>query len=349
MQVNVFGTQVEAASSVGPYVPTTSVSASGSGATATFTVANLDAGSHDLIAAYPGDSNISPSSSASGSAVLTVGKTNASSITVTSNANPATYNQSITFTVNVGAVDGITPTGSVTLLSDGNSIGSGTLTNGSVTITTSALPAGTHSIVAQYGGDANYDTGTSSPLSEVVNKANPSSPITVASAPNPSTFGSAVTFTATLPADATVGSTVSFLDGGTSIGTGSVVAGGTATFSTSTLSVGSHTITISWGDSNYTTTTSTAITQTVQKTAANVTIATSLNPSTYGNLVVFTGTLTGVNGVVPTGTVKFTVDGTNVGGPVALDGTGKATQSTSALTAGSHTVVCTYNGDGSYY
>jgi len=205
----------------------------------------------------------------------------------------------------------------------------------------------THPVTAQYGGDSNYNSGTSPVLNQVVNKATPApGSVSVSSSTNPSAFGQSVTFTATVPSDGT--GTVTFLDGTNTIGTGTV-SNGTATFTTSSLGVGSHSITVSWGDSNYVTTTSAPITQVVNKTGVTVVITSSENPSTYGDMVTFTATLTGVNGVVPTGTVQFTADGVNIGGPVTLDGTGKVSVTLSTLTAGSHTLNATYNGDSSCF
>src|SRR6185437_12179001 len=77
----------------------------------------------------------------------------------------------------------------------------------------------------------------------------------VASSLNPSAYGQSVTFVATVSASApgagTPTGTVTFLDGGTPIGTGSL-SGGVARFATSELAVGSHTITAIYsGDGNF--------------------------------------------------------------------------------------------------
>ena len=85
---------------------------------------------------------------------------------------------------------------------------------------------------------------------------------------NPSTSGTSVTFTATVaatsPGTGTPTGTVNFLDNGTQIGTGTLNGSGVATFSTTTLAVGTHPITAAYlGDPNYTTSTSTAVSQVV--------------------------------------------------------------------------------------
>ena len=71
-------------------------------------------------------------------------------------------------------------------------------------------------------------------------------------------------------------------------------------------------------------------------------LASSPNPSTVGQNVTFTATVTGVS---PTGTVTFTLDG--AAQPAATLSGGKATLTTAALTAGPHQVTASYGGDAS--
>src|ERR1019366_744866 len=68
--------------------------------------------------------------------------------------------------------------------------------NGKAVYSTSTLARGPHSITASYGGDARDTSSTSSVLTETVNPANTT--ITLASSANPSTYGSLVTFSATV-------------------------------------------------------------------------------------------------------------------------------------------------------
>jgi hypothetical protein len=87
--------------------------------------------------------------------------------------------------------------------------------------------------------------------------------LTVATSSSPSTYGGAVTFTATISSGPS--GSVTFYDGGAVIAT-AVINGTTATVTTSSLIVGSQTITASWpGNANYGAVTSSAITQTVNK------------------------------------------------------------------------------------
>ena len=94
--------------------------------------------------------------------------------------------------------------------------------------------------------------------------------VTVDSNPNPSTYGSNVTFTSTVsPGDAS--GSVTFKDGAATLGTGTL-SGGQATLTTNSLSSGSHDISAEYsGDSNYgASVSSPAYTQTVDRAVPNV-------------------------------------------------------------------------------
>ncbi|MFE2500205.1 Ig-like domain-containing protein, partial [Streptomyces scopuliridis] len=98
-----------------------------------------------------------------------------------------------------------------------------------------------------------------------INKANTSTALT--SAPNPSVFGQPVTLTATVaavaPGAGTPTGTVSFFDGATLLGNGTL-SGGVATFVTSALAIGTHPLTAVYnGSGNFNTSTSPIHTQTV--------------------------------------------------------------------------------------
>ena len=67
-----------------------------------------------------------------------------------------------------------------------------------------------------------------------------------------------------------------------------------------------------------------------QLTSTTTTLTSVPNPSTFGQNVTFTATVAATTGI-PTGTVQFSIDGANVGAPVALDAAGVATYSTSTL------------------
>ncbi|MCC6569504.1 MAG: Ig-like domain repeat protein, partial [Anaerolineales bacterium] len=114
---------------------------------------------------------------------------------------------------------------------------------------------------------------------------------TVVSDINPSVSGQTVTFTATVTSTSgTPTGTVNFRDGVTVIGTGALDGSGVATFSTNTLTVGSHNITAVYvGDANFGTSTSAILVQGVNQapaiTSAN---STTFSVGTAGNFAVTT-------------------------------------------------------------
>jgi len=220
-------------------------------------------------------------------------------LSVASSSNPSTYGGSVTFTATISSG----PTGTVTFYDSGTSIGTGTISGTKATFTTTSLGAGAHTITAGYGGNTSYSAVTSSAITQTVNKATPT--LSVASSSNPSTYGGSVTFTATISSGPT--GTVTFYDGGTSIGTGTI-SGTTATYATTTLAVGAHTITAGWaGNTNYGPVTSSAINQTVNLPAAPTpTFSPAAGP--YLNGSEFPVTISDSN----TGaTIYYTTDGTN--------------------------------------
>jgi hypothetical protein len=122
------------------------------------------------------------------------------------------------------------------------------------TLITTTLSVGTHTITADYSGATNYAT-SSGTLSggQVVGQA--STTTTVTSSPNPSAFGQSVTFTATVTSGVGMPTgTVQFKDGGTNLGSPVALTSGVATLITTTLSIGTHTITADYsGATNYAT------------------------------------------------------------------------------------------------
>ena len=73
-----------------------------------------------------------------------------------------------------------------------------------------------------------------------------------------------------------------------------------------------------------------------------------MNPSTFGDSVTFTATVTGVAGAeIPTGSVQFSVDGVLAGAPVTV-AAGSASLVLSGLDAGDHTITVAYAGSENY-
>jgi hypothetical protein len=132
------------------------------------------------------------------------------------------------------------------------------------------------------------------------------------SSPNPSTAGQAVTLTATVTSttSGTQTGTVTFFDGTTSLGTGSLSASGMATLQVTFQSAGTHSITAQYGgDGNFTGSTSPGVAQTVNSAPSDFSIAASRSSASVnpGGVASFTLTLNTIGGY--TGTVSLSCSG----------------------------------------
>jgi Big-like domain-containing protein/VCBS repeat protein len=219
--------------------------------------------------------------------------------------NPS-YGAPVTLTATIApSVTGTgTLTGTITFENGSTAIGSPvTISNGSASVTTSTLPVGANTISAIYSGNYQPHTVTT-PVT--VSQAGTT---TLLSPSNPVTVGQTVTFTATVcpgagcPAAATPPSgTVTFLDGTTAVGTGTVNSSGVATSAAIALAVGTHSITASYpGDTNYLASVSPAGSQVVNAlpVPAFTLAASALSPSsvTAGASSTSTITITATGGL----------------------------------------------------
>lgn len=215
----------------------------------------------------------------------------------------------------------------------------------SVTINADGAYAPTWSMGEPFGpGDINGSTLTFA-CSPVVKPTT----TTLASSLNPSQFGDSVTFTATVAAASgsgtPTGNVVFTIDGAAQPAI-ALDANGRATLAISSLSVGNHTVQATYsGSSSYTGSSSSPLGQVINP--ATITLASSLNPSQFGDPVTFTATVAATGGSgTPTGNVVFTIDGA-AQPAMALDASGRATLTTSTLSVGSHVIQATYSGSSS--
>ena len=322
-----------------------------SGGVATLTTSALAAGAHSFTASYGGDTNFLGGTD-SASWKQDIGRSATSVATPTSSLSPTVFGQPVTFTVAVSAVapGAGTPTGTVTFKDGVGPIGTGMLSGGVATLTTSALAAAVHEISASYAGNGSF-TGSSgsSPLSQVVNPATTAAALV--SDANPSVFGQPVTFTATMrtvaPGAGTPTGTVTFTDGSATMGTVGLDASGVATWTASSLITGAHAIVATYAPSagsNFVGSAS-SLAQAVDLAPTWITMSVSPGSSTYGQPVTFTATVASGIGT-PSGSVTFT-DGGNAIGSRSLAG-GVATFTFAGLSAGSHAIAAAYQGAGNF-
>jgi autotransporter-associated beta strand protein len=178
-----------------------------------------------------------------GSGVLNIatGPASSTGLSLTSGSNPSTYGSPLTFTA---TVTGNSPSGTVQLLVDGVATSSPVaLVGGSAALTTSTLTVSgsPHQITAAYSGDDNNNpSSTPGALSQTVTGAGTTTAL--ASSQNPSSLGSAVTFTATVASGAgTPAGDVVFLANAVPFST-NTLAGGVAAAATAALSLGTNTV-----------------------------------------------------------------------------------------------------------
>lgn len=270
-------------------------------------------------------------------------------VILTTTPSATSTGQAVTLTVNVAAVSPVA-TGTVTITDGTTQYGQVTLdASGTGTLTTRSLGSGNYSLYAVYSGDANYQGSNSAYATLSLVAAAPTTVVLTSSAPYVAT-GAGVTFTATIGGGSGTSQpsgTVQFLDGTTVLGTGTLNATGVATYTTSTLSAGAHSVTASYGgDTVFGASVSSAVIENVGVFATANKLTSSATTAVTVSAVTFTSTLTSPAGT-PTGSVTF-MDGTATLGTGTLNASGVATLTTSALAIGTHSITSVYAATGNF-
>ncbi|WP_263418906.1 MBG domain-containing protein [Terriglobus albidus] len=250
------------------------------------TTAGLTPNTYPFTASITNTSAGCQGSHPSATANLVVRAKTATTTTITNTGALATatvVGQVYPVTYSVAAGSG-TPTGTVTV-SDGLVSCVASVSAGTCNLASTS--SGAKNITATYSGDANFATSTSSGTSHLVNAASTTTALT--SSLNPSVSGQSVTFTATVTVTSpgvgpvAPGSIVSFKDGSATLGTGTTDSSGVATYSTTTLTDGNHSITAVYsGNTNFTTSTSSAVAQLVKGNAVFSSLVPPSAAITYG-------------------------------------------------------------------
>ena len=262
----------------------------------------------------------------------------------------------------------------------GNAIDFFSLSGGSVTGTTSLLPAGSYDVIAHYGGDGTYGGSYSNSVSVTVSKEN-----STVALPGLQLGGSAVTtvkyddnYTVIAGVENAKGKacnpppdgeitcptgTISLSSGSASLGSGPYTLDKSGFIQTPTqafiLPTGTNTLTAQYsGDSNYN---ANSASVTIMVTQASTSTP---PPNAYGVTVGQPASLnvtvnTSSHGAAPTGTIKFYSNGKTLTGTVSYssnDGsygyaslTGWLTTNATAFpTPGNYAITATYSGDSNY-
>ena len=353
----------------------------------TFQTSALSVGAHTITACF--DATL-PYTDSEDDYVHTVNKAT-SSLTVDTDVDPQYFGLNVAITATISITNGVadpdggsvnfaygagascnTTTGVIT---GGMPLGSATIVTSAATINVTSLPAGTHDILACYGGDGNVAGSEDAYENQVINRATTS--MSVTSSLDPSYFGDGVTFEATITVTngvATPTGTVGFSNGGTCnttdgtfssgfLGSATIVSG-KASLTITTLPVGEHDIVACYATSaNIEGSTATYDNQNVEKAVSALAVASSADPQYFGNPVTFTATVTFTNGSANPvgGTVNFRnggtcdpSDGSISGGTVLSDPSGtialvgsayQATITVSDLAVGNHDIVGCYAGN----
>jgi hypothetical protein len=290
--------------------------------TATFSSSGFAVGSHTVTAVYSGDSTHS-SITSSAIAFQIVAQITDTLGVAASAGSPVSSGTSFVVTASISSsVHGApAPTGTITFKQDGVTVSTVTVssTQTSFTTNTSAAPLsqGAHSFSASYTGDSVYSASTSGTATASITGDQP----TFTFSSNLGSYanvvqGTAVIFTATAGSVnglAVPTGTVQFYLGSTALGGPVAMAGGVATYSTSTLSSGTNTITAAYsGNSFYDSTTTNGVVAVVtQGSSAMVLTPLSVANVAAGTALTVAGTLN-VNsfGPPPTGTVTLLDSGT---------------------------------------
>jgi hypothetical protein len=137
---------------------------------ASLTITGASAGTRHVTATFLGTGIFADSVSAVLSHVVALGLT---SIQLAVDQQNTVYGQLVHFTATVGVLPPAAgqPAGTVTILADGNAIGTVPLSNGTAVFETSSLHAGLRSMTATYSGDTNFEASTATALQQTIARA----------------------------------------------------------------------------------------------------------------------------------------------------------------------------------
>ena len=339
----------------------------------TFTTSTLSIAAHTILACYEPGTNFAASS---GTMAFTITPIATTTLVTASQTSPQGYGTSIIFTAEVNRTTGGADVleGDVAFYDGGNCTTPGTPLQvaatvdgtGKVTYTTTTLSVGAHTILACYAGTATYGA-SSGTLAFTISTIVTTTTVT-ADKTTPQELGTSIVFTAAVTrtsggAAVTVGE-VRFIEGGncsspvTTLQAATAVNGsGQVTYTTSSLTIGGHNIRACYDPATGYADSNGNIVFMISKIATTTTVtADKTSPQAAGTSIVFTAEVNRTTGGadVLEGAVAFydggtcTTPGTLLQAAATVDGSGKATLTTSTLSVGVHTILACYVGTSSY-
>jgi Bacterial Ig-like domain (group 3)/FG-GAP-like repeat len=316
----------------------------------------LPVGVHTIVAAYSGDKNYSPGTFAVQHQIVPVVYPTSATLTATPSQVLASRTVRFSATVaspgqNVNAPN--TLSGTVVFRDGTTNLGTATLDAArTATFDTALLAVGTHSITATYLGytavaqqTGSFAPSTSAPVTVIVT-ASPTN-ISLTAVPNSVPAGSVVSLTSAVTSSAgTPTGAVTFFDGNSPLSVQPLDGTGSAVYSATFGSSGSHTVTASYqANATFAGSASAPVTVTVTSTAqaARSSIQLSATPSSqFPGQITLTATVTGH--VTAAGQVAF-MDGGTLLGKAPLNGQGVALSTFSLNAPGLHYLTAYYPGN----
>ena len=271
----------------------------------------------------------------------------ATSTSLAADTTAAVFGQPVALTASVTSSGGM-PTGTVTFRDGSMVLGAVAVDpNGQATLVV-PFGVGSHSLTASFAGVAPFTASSSAALTETVTRAATTTTLAVDEIAGPSVVQLTATVAAVAPGAGLPTGTVTFLDGNTVLGTGTLDANGQASLLLeSGLAPGTNSLTAAYGgDGSFLASTSTATIETLNAPAATTTALTaSATSSVFGQSVTLTASVTSAGGT-PTGTVTFFEDGA-VAGTAPVNANGVATL-TVAPGVGSHSLTAAFGGTSAF-
>ncbi len=301
------------------------------GGTATYSAAFSTTGTHSLTASYAG--NATDAASTSGTLVETV--TPKPSTVLTSSVNPAVIGQTTTLTATVTPPSA---TGVVTFMDGAIALGAAPVALGIASYSAKFTIAGTHTLTANYSGDANDAANSSNSLTETVQSGPVTTSTLLGTSANLVSAGQSLTLTATVSGDAPTG-TVQFKDGAVSLGSPVTLVGGQASFNLMPPVAAGHLYSATYSGDPYNSTSSGQAAVNVTGATSTTSLSSSSIAATPTTSITLTATVTGSG---PTGSIVFR-DGAAVLNTATVAG-GIASW-TQTLTGGMHVITASYSGD----
>jgi hypothetical protein len=317
---------------------------------ATCTVISGGPGAHSITASYNGSPTFNPSTANP----LSQRVDKAATSTTVSASTMTDHTYTIRVAVSPTPPGAGDPGGTVAFRDGSNPIEgcSARPVSGGSASCSATVPAGAHTLVATYTGDANFD-GSSGSTS--VSTPPFDSTTTLSSSASPAVVGQSVTYTATMAGVATSGrptsGTVAFFDHGTGIpGCGSQAVNGssqalcTVTYTTPS----AHSIAATFGGNfDFAPSSASPLSQTVNKAATSTTMLSSLvGGRTYAITAMVTAVPPGAG--APTGTVAFADGGTPIAGCTLKPVSSGSATCTATFSVATHSLTADYSGDAKF-